>query len=412
MPILKNYRQFDGRHWETGSVQNYLAYCGFKAPHTKKPFTEALLLGASGGIVMGYFSFAYKGQDPHVAILTRNTFDPLNTMLSRLGIVQEVRQTTNPAKGLANLLDMLEDGRPAIVWADVWGLPYNCLPTETGMWASFPLVVFGYEDDAVQIADRAAVPLTVTPQELAKARARVKQDKFRLLTLDEPNPDKLASAVQLGIWDTLKRYVEPPVKNAKHNFGFAAFERWAAVLTKTSDKQSWSKIFPPGGAMYAGLTSAFDRFGLGASRHGERDLFADFLDEASVILNLSALKEAAKEYRQCAAFWDALAIALLPDAIDLFRETRELILKRRALFVTRGNDSIPERQHINRRLAEIRREMDRHFPLDEAGVKQLCEQLAAQILALREQERVAYDVLHAAMASGALGRLKSQQQKH
>lgn len=138
MPTL-DYRQFDGRQWETGSVANFLAHPGTKAPHTNKPYSEALLLGVSGGIVMGYLSFAYRGFDPHVAILTRNTFDPLDTMLSRLGIVQERRQTTNPDKGLENLLDTLDDGRPAIVWADAWSLPYNALAYAKNIWASFPL---------------------------------------------------------------------------------------------------------------------------------------------------------------------------------------------------------------------------------------------------------------------------------
>jgi len=32
MPTLTRYRQFDGRHWETGSVHNVLAYRGVKAP--------------------------------------------------------------------------------------------------------------------------------------------------------------------------------------------------------------------------------------------------------------------------------------------------------------------------------------------------------------------------------------------
>ncbi|NTU62938.1 MAG: hypothetical protein HGB05_05930 [Chloroflexi bacterium] len=32
MPTLTRYRQFDGRHWETGSVHNALAYRGVKAP--------------------------------------------------------------------------------------------------------------------------------------------------------------------------------------------------------------------------------------------------------------------------------------------------------------------------------------------------------------------------------------------
>lgn len=401
MPILKNYQQYDGRHWETGSVQNYLAYCNFRAPHTKKPFSEALLLGASGGIVFGYFSFAYRGYDPHVAILTRNTFDPLNTMLSRLGVVQEMQQTTNPEKGFKNLLDALDDGRPAIVWADVWSLPYNAVDFDKGIWANFPLVVYGYDDDAVNIADRAAVGLTTTPQEFENARARVKKDKFRLLTLDAPNPDKLSSAVQMGIWDTLKRYTEAPVKNAKNNFGFNAFERWATLLTKSNDKQSWAKIFPPGVAMYAGLRSAFDHMGIGVSRHGDRNLFADFLDEARVILNNNALKDAAQEFRNCAQGWDELAVALLADEIKPFRETRELMLQQRELFITQGNASLTAREKINQRLDKIRADMGKHFPLDDAGANQFREQLAEKILALRDQERAAYHALSAAMGARA-----------
>ena len=63
-----------------------------------RPYSEALLLG--GGVVMGYFSFAYEGYDSHARILTRNTFTPFGTMLSRLGVVQNVRQTTRPEKGV------------------------------------------------------------------------------------------------------------------------------------------------------------------------------------------------------------------------------------------------------------------------------------------------------------------------
>lgn len=58
MPILADYCQFTGLHWETGTVRNYLDYCGAKAPHTGEPYSEALLMGISGGAVMGYFVFA------------------------------------------------------------------------------------------------------------------------------------------------------------------------------------------------------------------------------------------------------------------------------------------------------------------------------------------------------------------
>ena len=53
MPTITNYNQFNGTHWETGSVHNFFAQRGFTAPHTGRPYSEALLLGVSGGIVMG-----------------------------------------------------------------------------------------------------------------------------------------------------------------------------------------------------------------------------------------------------------------------------------------------------------------------------------------------------------------------
>ena len=74
-------------------------------------------MGISGGIVMGYFSFAYEGYDPHVALLNRNTFS-LDTLLERLGVDQEILQPACLTKGRENLLRVLESGFPAITWVD------------------------------------------------------------------------------------------------------------------------------------------------------------------------------------------------------------------------------------------------------------------------------------------------------
>ncbi|MCZ7543731.1 MAG: BtrH N-terminal domain-containing protein [Anaerolineae bacterium] len=246
MPKLENYRHFDGRHWETGTVRNFYAYRGVTAPHTGAPYTEAMLLGISGGVVMGYFSFAYEGYDPQARMLTRNTFDPLDTLLERLGVVQNILHTSSPDTGVRNLCDTLESGLPAIVWADFFSLPYNALPDSTGMWAMFPIIVYGYDEatGTAWIADRARVPITVTTGALDAARARVKKVKFRVLTLEPPNPDKLAAAVQKGIWDCIKLFTEAPPKGSKNNFGLAAFRWWADLLTQPKQRLSWGEGFP------------------------------------------------------------------------------------------------------------------------------------------------------------------------
>ncbi len=234
MPRLSDYHHFDGRHWETGSVHNVYAYTEISAPHTGHPYSEALLLGVSGGITFGYFVFAYQGYDPQCNLLTRNTFDPFDRMLSRLGVEQQVTRTASPDRAMAQLVATLEEGVPAIVWADMWSLPYNALDSDKGMWGSFPIVVYGYDADAdrVHIADRAATPLYLTRSELAMARGRIKKDKHRLLTVDAPDPEKLPSAVHQGIDDCVKLFTQKPPRGTANNFGLQAYRHLGACVSK------------------------------------------------------------------------------------------------------------------------------------------------------------------------------------
>jgi hypothetical protein len=401
MTILQDYAEFAGRHWETGTVRNFLAYRGVKNPYTGEPYSEAFLLGVSGGIVMGYFSFAYEGYDPHARILTRNTFDPLDTLLSRLGIVQNIRQTTKPEKGLANLVEVLESGLPAIVWADMFSLPYNALPYDEGMWANFPILVYGNDQagDRVWIADRAHVPLAVTTTELAAARAWIKKDKFRILTLEPPDQQKLITAVQAGIWDCLRLYTEAPPKGKKDNFGLSAFHYWANLLTRPKNRLSWEKVFPAGLEMYAGLTSAFTDINIfGKEGYAERDLYADFLDEAAQILDRPGLKEAAEVFRRSAGLWDGFGTALLPDEIPALGEARRLMLERHETFLHQGNAGLAQIRAIDERLASIRRRLTGEFSLDPREVVTFREGLAERLLAIHDVEKQAVEALQEGIA--------------
>lgn len=403
MPKLTGYNSFDGRHWETGSVHNYYAYRNVIAPHTGQPYSEALFLGVSGGIVMAYFSFAYQGYDPHVALLTRNTFDPLDTFLERLGVVQHVEQTSKPDRAVANLTGALESGLPAIVWADVFSLPYNPLPFDDDMWLMYPILVYGYEpdDDLVWIADRSSVPLTITTGELAEARGRVKKDKYRVLTLGDPNPEKLASAVTKGIWDTITLFTDKPPRGSRENFGFAAYQRWSNLLVNPKLSGNWAKVFPPGRPMIAGLSSAFWRITENSvDGDAERSTYADFLDEASLILHKDSLREAGELFRRSAPAWKELACALLPDEVEPFKEIRELMLSEQRLFLERGGAARAEIQAINDRIETIKSQVAADFPLDESGTERLLENLRVHILKVHDIEREAVSALQAAMMDG------------
>lgn len=405
MPVLPHYHQFGGCHWETGTIHNALAYHGVKAPHTGEPLSEALLLGISGGITVGYFHFAYEGYDPHLTLLTRNTFDPMGTILERLAIPREVLQTSNQETGTKNLIKTLESGHPAVVWADLFTLPYNDLSHDDQNWAMLPVLVYGYIDGKVYLADRSAKSIVVDADTFAKARARVKQDKFRIMVLDHPDMSRLSTAVQKGIWQCISLYTEAPPKGARDNFGFAALQKWADMLTNSRNKHSWVRLFPIGSALFNAL--AGDRYqpGLvgwimtwGISDGAERDAYAQFLDEAAQILNKPDLRDAANKFRQSADVWRKVAYAALPDDVPALKEARELKLQRSQLFREHGAEKLDEIQQINNRLDEIKASAAQNFPMSENEVTALRENLREHVLQILDIEKDAIEMLQAAVA--------------
>jgi hypothetical protein len=401
MTILSDYNSFIGTHWETGSIANALAHRGVTVPHTGQSYSEALLMGIGGGAVMGYFNFAYEGYDPQARILTRNTFDPWDTLLSRLGIIQNVQHTSKPERGVRNLIEALEEGHAPIVWADIFTLPYNALSLDEGMWAMFPHVVFGYDEatNVAHLADRAPLPITIRADVLQAARARVKKDKFRVITLDPPIDDKLVSAVQLGICDSIKLYTEKPPKGSKNSFGLKAYQWWAEQLTNPRARMSWEKEFPAGRKMLAGLTSAYaDIMHFGKYNDpADRGKFADFLDEASAILDRPALSEVAVQFRRSAEAWRALSLALLPADVQPFAETRALMDRSSQLFAENGASATEERQHMAAQQDAILSAMETEFPLDAPAVHAMRQNIAAHVLAIRDIEAEAVTALREAM---------------
>ena len=400
MPTLNDYTQFDGLHWETGSVRNYLDYCGATAPHTGEPYSEALLMGISGGAVMGYFVFAYQGVDPHARILTRNTFDPMEKMLQRLGAEPELRQTASAERAVGNLVDVLESGTPAIIWADALSLPYEAHTYEFDFPHMQPVVVYGYDEEAdrVSIADRSRVALFATTGQLAEARSKVKKMRHRVMTLALPTSNVIPEAVEAGIRDSIQLFTEKPPKGARHNFGFAAYQRWADALRKPKMRGSWDKEFPPGRKMYAGLESVFsDTHTYGKEGFAERDVFADFLDEAAQILDRSVLREAGEQFRESALVWRDLGNMLLPDSVATWAEARELMLENQRLFLDQGGEAYEAGQANAERLIEIRREMETDFPLSDEEVVNFREQIAEQVLRISATEEPAVAAMKEAM---------------
>ncbi len=387
MTLLSDYTHFAGTHWETGSIQNHLAYQGVLIPQIKQPLSEAMLMGISGGLVFGYFFFNYESLGPQVALLTRNTFDPVETLLSRLGIVQTRKQTTAIEKARQTLTACLEDGVAPIVWADMFSMPHATLKMPD-MWGMLPLVVYGYDAETTHVADRAQVGLTVPTEIFDAARSRVKKDKHRMLTLSPPNWDKFESAIRAGIQQSVALFLDKPPKGSQNNFGAAAYQQWIKLLTKPKGAKSWAKLLPPGAAMYAGQVDVFMRSATYGQAVGgaERMMFADFLEEASIVLQEPALEEASLTFRESAFAWHGLNELVFPSEVPVFARTRELLTQRRDAFHQQGSAAIPEIDAISAELNTIRAQMATDYPLDDAQAETMRQAMAAQVAEIHDLE--------------------------
>ncbi len=106
----------------------------------------------------------------------------------------------------------------------------------------------------------------------------------------------------------------------------------------------------------------------------------------------------AQKFVESAAAWRALEAILLPDNVPLFKETRDLMLRRGRLFVEQGGAALNAMKQIDDRLDVIKATMDSDFPLLHSDVTAHRERIAAQVIGIRDLERDTVASLEEAMA--------------
>ena len=148
MAILEQYRQFGGAHPVTATLTNVLAAEGAIAPHTGRPFSEAMIFGVGGGLGLGYILWEFKAHaTANIVLGFRNRWnypvDYLTQACERLGIRPEFHETGGGKTAAETLADLLAAGRPCLLWVDKAHLPYLYLPASLQGYVSHVIGVCG-----------------------------------------------------------------------------------------------------------------------------------------------------------------------------------------------------------------------------------------------------------------------------
>jgi hypothetical protein len=375
---------FSGRHYETGTIINAIGQLS-DAPHVD----EAAALGASGGVTFGYFTFEYKGYLPHLALLGRNTFSPFIRALDNLGVVRDVRQTTDGRRAEDNLRLELDAGHCVIVWADIFSLSHRMMPKMV-MWAMTPMLVTGHDGDGFFVVGGSAKPVHVPTEEMAKARGIVKKDRHQMMVLERVDESRWNEGFADGLKACSDLFLEKPPAGSTKNFGLTGMDHFAEMLVGQRNKDAWARYFNPGPRLYQALVGMWGQPGLfdwieswGSGDGADRAVYADFLDQAAVRLDQAGLAEAAGEFRVSHGLWKQLAEATLPDDIPALAEAK--MLKRQFSKQKWEGDFAAARQTLDR-LKELREAVTETEPVDADRLQAMGVQMSEIVREIRAVE--------------------------
>jgi hypothetical protein len=136
----------------------------------------------------------------------------------------------------------------------------------------------------------------------------------------------------------------------------------------------------------------------GSGPNAERDLYAEFLDEAALVLDKPGLQEAAMRFRASGKAWAELVRIALPDEIEMLNQGRELLARRHRLFIERGDDALEEILAIGEEFNLLRTRASEHFSLSAEEAAPLRQRMSDQVLAIREIEAEAVEAMRGAMS--------------
>lgn len=386
------FHHFGGRHWESTALANVLAQAGVRNPSTRKPLSEAMCFGLAGGLGAGYSfcpSFVRHGLGSGVSVVGRyrafaTGADFCQGALERLGAKVTLQETGGAATAYKQLVESLARGRPTIVYCAPLAATHLSWAGTYGMYVT---TVYGIDEanEVAYVGDCADEAFSIPLDELSQYRSRVCSHKFRSLTFDPPprlSEAAFKTAVVAGIQACADDFARPTLQT----YGLPGVSEWAKVITNTKSQRGWPRLYK-GALLYLVQRDVFDSIETAGTGGGLfRTLYADFLDEAADVARRPAWRSCAERYRELAVRWTELAEAALPSRIKLFKETKQLLRRRRELWETKGTKAARQMSEASARLKAIESNLRERFALADDERLAFLESLRTRVVALHAAE--------------------------
>ncbi|MFW9983746.1 MAG: BtrH N-terminal domain-containing protein [Candidatus Odinarchaeota archaeon] len=436
---VEGFSQFGTTERTAGAIRNILDYEGVVAPHTREPFTEALLMGIGGGLGAEYATWAFTPIDPsrprkaklylrfhHVKnYIDKNEESLLPKIANRLGVTLTVKETASKDRANEFLLESLKSGKPVITSLSVWHsqymrrevkeqyiqdpnffplllydehvsfLPYFTLPYP---WINHNLtIIYGFEEESNQVllTDSSTKPHTLTIPQFNLSRGIIKSRKNTGLVLDPPSKiTNLHQAVRAGIHDCVESLLHEKSVVSGANLRVETWNAIAKTLANPTAKRGWLTLFNEGWQLFDTLTRLHAQITFHNSDGGAlRSSYSDFLQEASDILKKPQLCKIANQFANIGIMWDDLSVEALPDDTPQLQAARRTAQEWNALFKIHGEAAKKRLDAAAMKIQTIRAEVSETFPLTEKELIALFQDMSTRFAEIYEAEKIALKAL-------------------
>jgi hypothetical protein len=293
MSVVKGFQKFAGEHCATNALRQVFASQGIK-------LSEEMILGLGEGI--GFTqqidkrnkSLSLEMRGPGLLELEEN-------VCKRLGVKMKVSKSSAKKQAEKELLRMLEDGRPAIVFVDISKLPYMKGKEKCHMGAH-AVVVAGIDpsDNSAFVADRDKGMHAISLANLAEARYSAWNVNTMLKFTYPKTLSPIASAIESAVSGAASRMLASRDKSS----GVAGIRLFAETIPSLADE------FGAKAAEAAVRNAAVSIEESDTGSGGFRRMYGRFLGEASRMLKDPEVTNLAVTMTGLGRQWSTVALKL------------------------------------------------------------------------------------------------------
>lgn len=285
---VEDFKAFVGQHCETTATGCLLQNLGVE-------LSEPMMFGLGEGL--GFIFWNMKTMDcPFLGgriktdVLTQNLCRNLNLTL-------DVRESTSAKKSWKNVTDLIEAGTPVGLKLDCFHLDYFSVKFH---FAGHYVAMYGYDDKFAYLVDtdQQGGLVKTSLKNLALARNEKGPMSSRNLSYSisrgGKDPD-LAKSVTTAIHNNAQDYLNPPITNFSYK----------GILKTSREIQKWFKTTQHVKRDFQLTAVLMERAGTGGALF--RNLYRDFLIEASELTSIPELQMASQAFAEIALLWTSVS---------------------------------------------------------------------------------------------------------